>query len=285
MSLTTVYHAPKNLAEALELLRRLGPDAKVVSGGQSVLPLINLRMMRPEILVDISPLASELSYIRRVGDHLVIGAMTCHRDVEHSDLVAETVPLLREAVHQIGHPQIRNRGTIGGSVAHADPSAEYPVSLVCLGAEFKLQSTGGERWVPADEFFLAPLITALLPEELLTEVRVPVPPSGAGAAFREFSQRVGDFALVCAAALVRVEAGVVASARIAVGGANPVPARALQAEAALVGQPAQAEAIQAAATAAMAEADPEGDSNASADYKRHLVQVLVRDALRAAMGL
>ncbi len=284
MSLTAAYHAPADLVSALALLREHGMEARVVAGGQSLLPMLNLRVLQPDRLVDISRLAGELEYIRQAGRHLSIGALTRHTEVERSPLVAATVPLLGQTVRHIAHAQIRNRGTIGGSLCHGDPAAEYPVTMVCLEAEFRLQCAGGERWVPAAEFFLAPLTTALTPEELLTAVRIPLPPAGTGSAFCEFSLRRGHFALVAVAAQVRVAAGRIAAAQIALGGAFPMPQRAIQAEAALLGHAPDAAAIEAAAAAAHAEVQPEDDSSASAGYRRHQARVLVRQALRQALG-
>ena len=219
------YHAPGSLPEALDLLARLGPDAKVLAGGQSLVPLLNLRLARPAHLVDINNLA-ELGEIQPLDGGLKIGAMVRQRAAERSDLVRERCPLMAEALPFIGHPQIRNRGTVGGSLAHADPASELPAVAAALDADLVVQSVRGERVLKPEDFFVSFLTTSLEPDELLVELRVPAWPSGAGWAYLEISRRHGDFAMVGVASIVRLAAdGSVAEARLAYTGAGGAPIR------------------------------------------------------------
>jgi CO/xanthine dehydrogenase FAD-binding subunit len=218
------YHAPPSIEEALPLL---GDDSTVLAGGQSLVPLLNLRLARPEVVIDINGIA-ELDYIRADDGPLRIGAMTRQSALERSELVARGWPLLSKAIRHVGHPQIRSRGTVGGSVAHADPAAELPAALIALGARVHLRSAGGPRAVDASEFFLGPLYTARRPDELLVEIEVPAEPDRAGCGFAEHARTHGDFATAGAAAVVRP-----GRAGIALFGAGPAPARAEAAERAL----------------------------------------------------
>jgi CO/xanthine dehydrogenase FAD-binding subunit len=219
------YRAPASVEEALPLL---GLDSTVLAGGQSLVPLLNLRLARPERVVDINGVA-ELDYIHAEDGRLRIGAMTRQAALERSELVQRRWPLLNKAVRFVGHPQIRSRGTVGGSVAHADPAAELPVALIVLGARFHLRSPGGARALGASEFFLGPLYTVREPDELLVEIEVPEQPEGAAGGFAEHAPTHGDFATAGAAAVI----GPGGHARIALLGAGPVPARAEAAERAL----------------------------------------------------
>ena len=221
------YQAPASVEEALGLL---GPDSAVLAGGQSLVPLLNLRLARPELVVDLNGVA-ELDYIRADDGVLRIGAMTRQAALERSELVRERWPLLHKAVRFVGHAQIRTRGTVGGSVAHADPAAELPVALAALGARFLLRSPRGKRVLGTGELFVGPLSTSREPDELLVEIEVPEQPAGAGAGFSEHARTHGDFATAGAAAVVVPGS----HAGIALLGAGPVPARAEAAEEALVG--------------------------------------------------
>lgn len=280
---TTQYFAPQTVEEAVELLDRFGGDAKVIAGGQSLMPLINLRMVRPAALVDITRIRA-LHGVTREGAVLRIGALTRHREVASDPLIGEAVPLLQAAARHIGHRQIRARGTIGGSLAHADPSAEYPTVCVALDAWLDLAGSQGRRSVPAGDFFLGPLTTQLLPGELVTAVNVPVPAPGTGWGFREFAPHEGDFALVVVAALLRRdEADRITWVRLAVGGVDPVPRRCEGAEAMLLGRSADEGTIREAADQAASELQAEDDLRASARYRLHLVRVLVRAALLEAV--
>lgn len=276
------YYAPESLDEALRLLAELGPEAKVMAGGQSLLPTMNLRLARPAHLVDINGVA-ELSQIRIWNGGLALGALVRHRQAERSELVRARCPLLAEALPLVAHPQIRSRGTIGGSLAHADPAAELPAVVAALDAELVARSVRGERVLKAEEFFLTVFTTTLEPDELLVEVRLPGMPAGAGWSFQEVSRRHGDFALVGVATLVRLGSdGTIADARLAFTGAGPTPMRARQAEGLLAGERPSPEAFAAAAEQAAGELEPESDVHATAAYRRHVARVLARKSLEIA---
>lgn len=277
------YHRPGELAEALDLLARLGDEAKILAGGQSLVPMMNFRLARPGALVDVARIA-ELSGTRRDNGSLVVGSMTRQWDAEHDPLVAEACPVLAEALGFVAHTAIRTRGTVGGSLAHADPAAELPIAAVALGAEMVV-ATGTpdrRRTVTAEEFFVHHFTTALAEDDLLVEVHWPVTGPGQGAAFCEFALRHGDFAVVAAAASLRLDGGVCRDVRLAVGGVAPTPVRLPRAEAALTGQAPGATALTAAAEAAAADVDPAGDLTAPAGYRRHLVRHLTEQALATA---
>ncbi|QLQ09747.1 MAG: xanthine dehydrogenase family protein subunit M [Nocardioidaceae bacterium] len=277
-----VLDTPTSVPEALDLLAEHGYDAKILAGGQSLVPMLNFRLVRPDHLIDINKL-TELAYIRLEGDHLALGALTRQADVEDSALVDENAPLISMAIKNIAHRQIRNRGTVGGSLVHNDPSAEMPLTLLCLGAEVRLASVRGTRTVPVSEFILPWLATTAEADELLVEIRIPVQQSGTGIGFHELARRAGDFALAAAATTVRLAAdGTVVEASLAACAAR-VAQKLPTAEAALVGQVPSDEVIAAAAAAAAGEVDPVADIHADADYRRHLVKVLTTRALRDAV--
>jgi CO/xanthine dehydrogenase FAD-binding subunit len=268
--------------DALALLTQHGDDAKVLAGGQSLVPLLNFRLARPERIVDVNGL-SELDFLRFENGALRIGALTRQSAVERSEEVALRIPLLTQAVRFVGHLQIRNRGTVGGSVAHADPAAELPVALAALGARYRVRSRGQERVVESEDMFITHLTTSLAPEELLTEIEVQVPPSGTGSAFVEFSRRHGDFALGGAAALITLGAdGTCERARIALLAAAPTPVRARAAEEWLAGVRVDDTTVAEAAARAVADISPTGDIHGSADYRRGLVEAMVKRAIGEA---
>jgi CO/xanthine dehydrogenase FAD-binding subunit len=275
------YDDPATTEEAVALLADRGDEAKVLAGGQSLVPLLNFRLARPDRLVDVNRV-SELDYLRIDGDVLRIGALTRHSALERSADVAARAPLLTDAVRLVGHVQIRNRGTVGGSAAHADPAAELPVAFAALGASFRARSTAGERTIPVDDFFVTHLTTALQPDELLTEIEVPLPPAGTGAALVEFSRRHGDFALGGAAVLLELDDGACRSCSIALLAAAPTPLRARAAEELLAGRKVDERAVADAAAAAVADVHPTGDIHGSSDYRRGLVEAMVRRALLRA---
>jgi carbon-monoxide dehydrogenase medium subunit/6-hydroxypseudooxynicotine dehydrogenase subunit alpha len=278
------YEAPTSLDEALALLAARGADGKVLAGGQSLVPLLNFRLARPEVLIDVNGV-QELSYLRREEGALRIGALTRHAALEHSRLVATHWPLLTEAMGWVAHPQIRNRGTVGGSCAHADPAAELPVVMTALDARFRVRSTRGERVLSAPEMFVGQLEPGIDPDELLVEIEVPPLAAGTGAAFVEFARRHGDFALGGVAATVELDAeGICRSAAISLLGAGPTPLRPGDAEAALVGGPLDASTAAEAAKLAVRDASPTGDLHGSAEYRRDLIETLTRRALLAAGG-
>ena len=274
------YHDPTTLPEATALLGRLGEDARVLAGGQSLVPLMNFRLARPAHLVDLNRVA-ELDFLSVEDGELRIGAMTRQRRLERSGEVAAGWPLLREATGFIGHVQIRNRGTVGGSLAHAFPSAELPVAMVTLDAAFVLQGEDGERTVAAEDFFFGTMTTTLEPGELLREVRVPAPAAGSGASFQEVSRRYGDFALAGAAALVTLDrGGAVAGARLTLTGAAPIRAQA--AEETMRGQEPSEALFREAARRAVEGIEQDSDMHASAEYRRRACEVLARRALTEA---
>ena len=279
------YHAPGSLAETLAVLAEHGDGAKPLAGGQSLVPMLAMRLVRPQVLVSLRRLG-ELSGIRRQNGALVIGAMTRQWQVEESDEVAAACPLLAEAIRLVGHPTIRNRGTIGGSVAHADPAAELPAVLVALGGRVRLASTKGSRVVEAAGFFQGMMTTATRPDELLLEVEFPaVGGSGhrRGAAFVEVSRRHGDFALAGAAVALALEAdGRVADARIALTGVESRPRRRTEAEGALRGERWRPERLPDAAALAGSGLEPMDDLHAPADLRAQLARVLTRRALEQA---
>jgi carbon-monoxide dehydrogenase medium subunit len=265
------YQRASSAEEALALLGQHGDEAKLLAGGHSLLPLMKLRLATPAVLVDIGRL-SDLSYIKDGGDHVAIGALTRHRDIEISSLLTEQVPLLAHAASHVGDPQVRHRGTIGGSVSHADPASDLPATLLALGAQFVVASPSGQRTVAADDFFTGFLESALEPTELLTEIRVPKL-AGAGWGFQKFNRRAQDWAIVGVAAWKNGGGSGVALVNM---GSTPVRARAV--EQALAGGASAADAAELAADGT----EPPTDLNASPEYRRHLAKVLVRRALEAA---
>ena len=270
------YVRPETLEEALAILAEHGDDAKVLAGGQSLVPLLNFRLARPAVLVDLE-LLTPLRTIEPQGDVIVVGAMVRQAEAERSPELA-SVPPIGQALAWVGHLQIRHRGTVGGSLAHADPAAELPAVVLALGAEMVTRSSVRERVVPAEQFFVGPFTTALEPDEILTHVRFPVI-AGIRSAFVEFARRSGDFALagVCAVNLGTGGDGRIALAAIGVGG---TPVRLAGAEQVLERVPRTPEVIHAAGVAASAAVDPPSDVHADSAYRRELLGVLVRRALR-----
>ncbi len=271
--------------EALALLREHGDDAKPLAGGQSLIPAMNFRLAQPAVLVDLGPV-TELAGVRPLKDGgVAIGAMTRQRAVERDAAVAERAPLVHEAMPWIAHPQIRNRGTFGGSLAHADPAAELPAVVLALGARCTVQGAAGRRTIDADAFFTGLFATALAPGELLVEVTVPPLPHGTGWAFEEIARRHGDFALAGVAAVVTVRDGACMAARIALFSVGDGPVLARSAGDVLVGQaPSDELLVEAAEAAATADCDPPADIHASAAYRRQLVRTLTRRALTRAVA-
>ncbi|WP_433271295.1 FAD binding domain-containing protein [Actinosynnema sp. CS-041913] len=265
-----------------EAVGALRPGAVVLAGGQSLVPLLNTRSRRPEVVVDVSRLP--LTGIEQNGSSLVLGALTRLRAAETSPVVRRVVPLLAEALTHVGHVSVRNRGTVGGSVAHADPAAELPAVLLALDAVFTARSPGGTRTIDARDFFRGPHRTALAADELLTGIRVPLSPSATGHGIAELSRRPNDLAVTAVFTSLTLDDGVVTDARIAVAGAAPTPIRAHQAESLLRHQVPTADVLAAAAEAAAAATDPIGDVHAPAAYRRDMAAVLTRRALRQAVA-
>ncbi len=276
------YSAPTSLDEALALLQEHGEDARPLAGGQSLVPLLSLRLARPSHLVDLAGI-SELATIVVEDGHLVIGAMTRERQAERHDDVHRLAPLLALALPLIGHPAIRSRGTIGGSLAHADPAAELPAVARLLDAELVAQSLGqGIRIIDAADFFAGFFTTALRPDEILTAVRIRPPEPGTGSAIEEVARRHGDFAMVGAAAMIRLTDGKIAEARVVLTGVSDVPVRATEAETILGGAEPTREAFAAAAEDAAEALSPPADLHGSSAYRRHLAVVLMKRTLALA---
>ncbi len=270
------------MEEALSLLAERGSDAKVLAGGQSLVPLLNMRLVRPGVLVDINRIR-RLDSMRAANGHLAIGAVARAREVELWAEARERCPILTESLRWVGHVEIRNRGTVCGSLAHADPAAELPVVAVALDAQLVAESVRGTRTIPASQFFLSILTTALAADELLTEVRVPALRPGTGWGFIEFARRQGDFALAAVAALLeRGPDGVCTRARVVLGGVGATPLRAERAEQCLVGERLTGERFAVAGREAAVSLNPPSDVHASSAYRRKLAGVLVERALTMA---
>jgi len=276
------YHAPTTIDEALRLLGEAGDEAKIMAGGQSLLPVLKLRLAAPEVVIDLARIDS-LRGVRDDGDALVIGAMTTHDEITRNPLVAEHARLLRLAVETVADPQVRHRGTFGGACAHADPASDIPAPALALDAEFVIVGPAGRRTVPAVDFFTDLFSTAIGEDEILVEVRVPKR-TGWGAAYEKFVRVAHQWAIAGVAATVRLEGGTIAQARIALTNMGSTPIRARSAEQALVGVAPTSEAVAAALTSIAENTSPPTDINGDAEYRTHLVSVLGRRAVLRAAG-
>jgi carbon-monoxide dehydrogenase medium subunit len=283
------YFAPSSLGEATDLLQTLGEDAKILSGGQSLIPMMKLRLTSPAQVVDINGIPG-LAYIKETGGALAggvlaIGALTRESDLEESEIVRTRYPLLHDTCKVIADPLVRNLATIGGNLAHADPANDHPATMLALGAEVVARGRAGERRIPVAAFFTGPFATALRPDEILVEIRVPVPPPRSGGAYLKLERKVGDFATAAVAAQVTLrEDGACAAAGIGLTNVGMTPIKAEQAEAALGGRRLDDKTIAAAARLAAAAAEPAEDLRGSVEYKRDLVRVLTGRALRKALA-
>jgi len=275
------YEAPKTADEAVDLLAEHGDEASVLAGGQSLIPLLALRLARPEVLIDINGI-DELAGVSAADGWVTIGAMTREYVAEESATVAGAIPLLAAALPLIGHEAIRSRGTIGGSLAHADPAAELPAVARALNAEFVVRGPAGTRVIPADEWFEGYLTTSRQPDELLVEVRFPAAEAGTGVSLTEIARRHGDFAMVGLATSLVLSGGVISDARLAFAGVSDVPVRAAAAEDLLAGQLPSAELFDEAARRATEDLDPPADLHGSSDYRKKVAAAVVRRGLRAA---
>jgi carbon-monoxide dehydrogenase medium subunit len=276
------YRAPADLDEAVALRAEFAEESAVLAGGQSLIPLLNFRLARPSVVIDLGALRG-LDGIGRDEGRLVVGAMARQRDVELSQTTSEACPLLREALAHVGHVTVRNRGTVGGSVAHADAAGEVPLALVALGGEVEVRGPRGSRRIDADELFAFHLTTTLEPDELITDVRFREAAPRSGWGFAEFARRHGDFAVAAVAAIVQLgEQGLVEQARVAVGGVSSTPRRAHASEGALTGSAFEDAVIDSAADAARELVDSGADDEAQLAYRRRLVAALTGRALRAA---
>jgi carbon-monoxide dehydrogenase medium subunit len=277
------YLSPTTLERVLVSKAEHGDEAKPLAGGQSLIPAMNFRVSQPSILIDLNKL-DDMRYIRSENGELRIGAMTTQAEVARSPLVADNQPLIYETMPNIAHPQIRNRGTFGGSLAHADPASELPVVATALNARFKVQSKRGERWIPADEFFITMFTTAIEPDEVLTEIAFPAFPQNTGWAFLEVARRSGDYAMAGVAAVVTLDAESTCQyARLVYLNVGDKAMDAQQAAASLIGEKPTEQVFRAAAqTASEEEIDPFGSVHATPEYQRHLARVLTLRALRTS---
>ena len=275
------YRRPASVDEAVALLAA-DEEAKLLAGGHSLIPMMRLRLARPSLLVDLGGLRDELAYVRETPAWIAIGAMTRHHDVATSEVLRHRLPLLSSAAATVGDPQVRHRGTLGGSLVHADPAADLPAAALALDAVMLARGSGGEREIPAGGFFRGYFESVLAPDEVLIEVRVPSPAAGHGWAYLKFNRRAQDWATVAAAALVQRSGSEITHAAVALAGMGEAPLRASGVEAALI--VGGTGAVAAAAEHADEGTNPVSDLAASADYRRHLARVLTRRALTEALG-
>lgn len=278
------YYVPESLPQAMDLLQKHGDDAKILAGGQSLVPAMNFRILQPAVLIDVNRIP-ELNYIREDGNVLRIGAMTRERQLEFDSRLAKKLPLLSEAVPFIAHPQIRNRGTIGGSLVNADPAAELPVLMLALSARLKATRAGGERWIDAHDFFLGMFTTALEMDEMLTEIELPITLPHTGWSFMEVAPRAGDYALMGIAVLVTLDRSAKCErAKLVYLNAGDGPVEAVKTAELLQGKTIDAALIDsAAALASQEEIQPFGNIHASPEYQRHVANVLTKRALALAL--
>lgn len=277
------YLAPATVEEALAALNEHGDDAKILAGGQSLLPILRMRLNAPEVVIDLGQIDSLLG-VREDGDVLVVGAMTTHADVGRDPLIARHAAVISKAVEHLADAQIRHRGTFGGALAHADPAGDLGAPVLALDAEFVIAGTGGERTVAASDFFEDFMTTAIGDDEILTSIRLPKH-TGWGAHYEKFVRVAHQWPIVAVAATVRAEDGIIAEARIGLTNMGSIPLRARAVEEALVGQPATEDAVRRAAEVAAEGTNPPSDLNGDADYRRHLATVLTRRAVLAAAGV
>ena len=277
------YRAPATLNEALALLAERGDDAKVMAGGQSLIPLLKLRFAQPQLIVDIGRIPG-LADVKRDDGHVRIGALVRHVDVERSKDLAKLVPLMVEAVHWIADPLVRNRGTVVGSVCHADPSGDWGSIMLALNAEVVAQSAKGERVIPVDGFFAGPFTTTLRPDEIVTAIRVPLPSGPAGGSYHKLERKVGDFATVAVSVQIELDGRKVSKAGIGLTAVSATNIKAKKAEQALVGRELTDDVIAEAGRLAAEAAEPKDDIRGTAAYKKDVVRVFVQRGLKAALA-
>jgi len=275
------YHAPRSVADALKLLGDLGPEAKLLAGGHSLLPMMKLRFAAPTALIDLGKI-SELRGIEQAGNEIRIGAMTTENDLLRSKLLADKVPLLVEGAAWIADPQVRYKGTIGGDISHADPGNDHPALMLALDASFVLTGAKGQRVVKADGYFLGVYSTQIEPGEILTQIRVPIPAAGTGWSYQKLKRKTGDFATAASAVLLQMKGGKVAKASIALTNLAATPLKAREAESFLVGKPINENNLSEAARLAMDITDPAQCQRGSPDYKTAMCGEMTRRALQAA---
>jgi carbon-monoxide dehydrogenase medium subunit len=276
------YFAPATVQEAASLLAEHGSGAKILAGGQSLIPAMRFRLSMPETIIDINNLTS-LQYIREDNGHLAIGALTRDANVEESTLVQERYPLLADAAPLVADPIVRNMATVGGNLAHADPANDHPAVMLAYNAELVAVGANGTRAIPIDSFFLDLFTSALNPDEILTEIRIPKPAAHSGGAYVKLERKVGDYATSAAAVQLTLDGNKCVAARIGLTNVNPVPMRARNAEQSLIGNRLTDDVIEAAGAAAAAECDPSPDLRGSVEYKRDITRVLTKRAIRTAI--
>ena len=275
------YHAPRSVADAIKLLGDLGPDAKLLAGGHSLLPMMKLRFAEPSALIDLGRIG-ELRGIEQQGNEIRIGAMTTENDILRSKLLSDKVPLLVEGAGWIADPQVRYKGTIGGDISHGDPGNDHPALAIALDASFVLKGPKGERVVKADGYFLGLYSTQLEPNEILTQIRVPIPPSGSGWSYQKLKRKTGDFATAATAVLLQMKGSTVAKVNIALTNAGATPLKAREAESFLAGKPLDERSLAEAARLAMSICEPTPDQRGDAEYKTAMCGEMTRRALKAA---
>jgi carbon-monoxide dehydrogenase medium subunit len=277
------YFSPKTLAEAIALLQKHGSDAKILAGGQSLIPLMKLRMASPKRLIDLNRV-NGLSYIKEADGFLTIGALTRESEIDGSELIHKKYPLLADTAAVIGDPLVRNMATVGGNLAHADPANDHPATMLAFGTEVVATGPKGARKIPIGEFFTDVFTTSLKPDEILTEIRIPIPPARSGGAYLKVERKVGDFAAAAVAVQVTLDGNTVKKVGIGLTNVGPTPIKASRAEKALQGKAAEQKNIEEAARIASEEAQPVDDLRGSADYKRSLIRVLTARALQKAIA-
>ncbi|MGH8829861.1 MAG: FAD binding domain-containing protein [Polaromonas sp.] len=276
------YHAPRTVGEAIALLGQYGSEAKLLAGGHSLLPMMKLRFAEPGHMIDLNRIP-ELKGIQQVDNEIRIGAMATENELIWSELLQQKVPLLVEAARLIGDPQVRYRGTIGGDISHGDPGNDHPALMLTLGASFVLKGAAGERVVPADSYFLGTYYTAINPDEIMTQIRIPIPPAESGYCYAKLKRKTGDFATAAAAVLLTMKDGVCGSISIALTNVGQTPLQAKDAETSLKGQPLTEAAIDAAAQKVMAICEPAADLRGDEAYKTAMAGQMFRKAIRTAI--
>jgi carbon-monoxide dehydrogenase medium subunit len=276
------YHAPKTLDEAVALLARLGDTAKILAGGQSLIPAMRFRLAAPETLVDIGRIR-DLAFVEERGDHLAIGAMTREHALEDSPVIAASYPLLLDTAKVIADPVVRNKATVGGNLAHADPANDHPATMLAYGAQVIARGASGTRTIAIDDLFVGLFETSLKPGEILTEIRIPRPGKSSGGAYLKIERKVGDYAVAAVAVQLELAGAAIKAIRIGLTNVSSVPMRARTAEAALTGKQPTGDVLEAAGKAAAAECDPSADLRGQVDYKRDLVRILTKRTVRRAV--
>ena len=277
------YHSPKSLDEAISLLKAHSGDAKILAGGQSLIPAMRFRLAVPSTLIDINRL-DDLRYVEERADHLAIGSMTREHALEDAPVVRSSYPLLLDTALVIADPLVRNQATVGGNIAHADPANDHPATMLAYNATVVAKGPNGERTIAIDDFFTGLFENAMTDDEILTEIRIPKPSAGSGGAYTKLERKVGDYAISAAAVQLRLSGDTIAEARIGLTNVSAVPMRATNAEAALNGKAATADVIEAAGQAAAAECDPSPDLRGSIDYKRDITRVMVKRSIEKAIA-